>query len=129
MTTKYDKILIILVGIFSVISIIATKKLFNNIDDKYIYIEVNGQKYKEILLDPSFKKTIEIKTDFGKNILKIENESVRVIEASCPDKLDVKQGRISQPGEVIVCLPNKLLIEIRGKETKEKDSEVDYISH
>jgi hypothetical protein len=29
--------------------------------------------------------------------------------------LDVKVGWISQPGEIIVCLPNKLIISINGE--------------
>ena len=49
---------------------------------------------------------------------------MRVIEADCPDQLDVKQGYISKVGEVIVCLPNRLVIEIKGVD----EGDVDYIS-
>ncbi len=127
MTTKYDKILIIAVIVFSIGSIFFSKKFVNDSGSKTVYIEVNGEKYKEILMDPSMDEEIEIKTEYGRNVLKIEDETVRVIEASCPDKLDVKQGRISKPGEVIVCLPNKLLIEIKGKKSDD-ENEVDFIS-
>ena len=44
----------------------------------------------------------------------------------CPDKLDVKQGYISKVGEVIVCLPNKLVIEIKGIDD---ERDVDYMSY
>ena len=52
----------------------------------------------------------------GTNTLLIKDGKASVIYASCPDGLCVNQGRISMTGERIVCLPNKLMVEIRGAE-------------
>ena len=41
---------------------------------------------------------------------------IRVEEASCPDQVCVHQGWISDSSVPIVCLPNKLVIEIIGEE-------------
>ena len=71
-------------------------------------------------------KTIPIETEFGYNLIEIGDEKVRVIEADCPDQLDVKQGYISKTGEIIVCLQNMLVIEIKGLDD---ERDVDYISH
>lgn len=49
----------------------------------------------------------------GKNTVKIENGSVYVSDADCPDKLCVKQGKIGKSGGTIVCLPNKLTVEVK----------------
>ncbi|NLK07582.1 MAG: NusG domain II-containing protein [Firmicutes bacterium] len=46
------------------------------------------------------------------NTIRVENGRIRVIEASCPDQIDVKQGWISLPYQSIICLPNRLLINI-----------------
>ena len=43
-------------------------------------------------------------------------------DANCPDKYCVHQNPIHSAGEVIVCLPNKLVVEITGKQ-----SDVDLI--
>ena len=51
----------------------------------------------------------------GTNILIIENGKAYVSYASCPDGLCKNQGRISMVGERIVCLPNKVMIEIIGE--------------
>lgn len=51
----------------------------------------------------------------GTNILVIENGKAYVTYASCPDGLCKNQGRISMVGERIVCLPNKVMIEIIGE--------------
>lgn len=125
--TKGDKILIVAIIIISLASLGFVKNNIVSYNEKYISIQVNGQEYKKVIFDNSvIGKTIPIKTEFGYNLIEIGDGDVRVIEASCPDKLDVLQGAISSPGEMIVCLPNRLVIEIKGtKETRE----IDYISY
>ena len=113
--TKGDKILIAVVIIINVISLWLVKNVAFNHEDKYISVQVNGEEIKRITFDKNMVgKQIPIKTEYGYNLIEIGDEKVRVIEADCPDKLDVKQGYISRVGEVIVCLPNKLVIEIKG---------------
>ena len=60
------------------------------------------------------KKVYPIRTSFGLNILEVDEFGVRVIEASCPDKLDVKFGKIDKVGQAIICLPNRLVVEIKS---------------
>lgn len=50
----------------------------------------------------------------GTNVLVIEDGTARIERASCPDALCVHQGKISRVGERIVCLPNKLTVEVIG---------------
>lgn len=125
--TKGDKILIVFIIIISLGSLGFIRNNATGYNDKYISIQVNGKEYKKIIFDKSvIGKTIPIETQFGYNLVEIGDGNVRVIEASCPDELDVKQGYISSPGEIIVCLPNRLIIEIKGSS---EIREVDYISH
>ena len=35
-------------------------------------------------------------------------------DADCPDKVCVKTGKIKKPGQTIVCLPHRTVIEITG---------------
>ncbi|MBW4827274.1 MAG: NusG domain II-containing protein [Clostridiaceae bacterium] len=125
--TKGDKCLIISIIIISLFSLWYVKKEATSYGEKYILIQVDGKDYKKITFGPEvIGKKIPIKTEFGYNLIEIGDGKVRVIEADCPDQLDVKQGYIDSPGEVIVCLPNKLVVEIKGKT---KDEDIDYISH
>lgn len=50
----------------------------------------------------------------GSNLLVIEGGAARMAEASCPDKLCEHTGRIFRTGERIVCLPNRVVVEIRA---------------
>lgn len=126
--TKGDKYLIGFIIIFSLVSLIYVKDSTFNYKEKYISIQVNGKEVKNIIFDKKIiGKTIPIKTEFGYNLIEIGDERVRIIEADCPDKLDVKKGYISEVGEVIVCLPNKLIVEIKGVKD-EKDVDIDHMS-
>lgn len=121
-TTIGDKVLIVLLIVVSLI--FAYKIAINRTggSDMYISIQVNGEEIKTIdFTDDMIGKTYEIKTEFGRNVIEIGDHSVWVIEADCPDKLDVKQGKIDKPGWPIVCLPNRLIIEIKSRaDEKEK---------
>lgn len=126
--TKGDKILIVCIVLISVISLGFVKSNLIKYNDKYISVQVNGEEYKKIYFDNSIiGKTIPIETRFGYNLIEIGDGEVRVIEASCPDKLDVLQGPISKPGEIIVCLPNRLIVEIKG--VQDSNDNIDYISY
>lgn len=125
--TKGDKYLIIFIIVISILSLFYVKKAASSYDEKYVVIQVDGKDYKKISFGPEvIGKKMPIETEFGYNLIEIGDGKVRVIEADCPDKLDVKQGYISNPGEVIVCLPNRLVIEIKGED---KNNDLDYISH
>ena len=52
--------------------------------------------------------------DGGYNIVVIADGKVRVSEASCPDQVCVGQGWISDGTVPVVCLPNRLVIQIEG---------------
>lgn len=125
--TKGDKYLIIFIIAISILSLVYVKKVAISYEKKYVVIQVDGKVYKKVFFGPEIVgEKIPIETKFGYNLIEIGDGKVRVIEADCPDKLDVKQGYISKPGEVIVCLPNRLVIEIKGEK---KDKEIDSISY
>ncbi len=116
--TKGDKLLIVLVLILSLASMGYIKKQGLSNKDKYVSIQVNGEEIKKIIFDNAIVgKTIPIETNHGFNLIEVGDNEIRVIEASCPDQIDVKQGSISRIGETIVCLPNKMVIEIKGVDT------------
>ncbi len=128
--TKGDKILIVFLSIFSVILAIMISSVASKASGKYISIKVDGNEIKKIQFSKDMVgKTYEIKTEFGRNVIEIGDESVRVIEADCPDKLDVKQGEITKPGQVIVCLPNRLLIEYKAGNYDNEEKEIDNINY
>ncbi|MCI7523933.1 NusG domain II-containing protein [Roseburia hominis] len=56
------------------------------------------------------------------NVLTIRDGKADMTEADCPDKLCVHQKAISKNHEMIVCLPNKVVVEVTGSEDNGFDS-------
>ncbi len=51
------------------------------------------------------------------NLLVISSGEAFISEASCPDHICVKSGKVSLEGQTIVCLPNKVVVSIAGGDT------------
>ena len=51
--------------------------------------------------------------DTGTNTVIIKDGEVFVQKADCKNQVCVKSGKISKKGESIVCLPNKVIVEIK----------------
>jgi len=72
----------------------------------------------------SLKKEQEVEIN-DTNRLIIEDGQVDMVEADCPDQICVDHKTISKNKETIVCLPNKVIVEIVGGE----DDEIDAVAN
>ena len=80
-------------------------------------VTFNGNVLSEIDLSAVEAPSSFIVTgEAGSNTIQVEQGRIRVAEADCPDQVCVNQGWISDSALPIVCLPNKLVIEIIGGE-------------
>ena len=70
----------------------------------------------------SLSRDQEIEINGGTNHLSIQNGKADMTEADCPDKLCVSQKEISKNGESIICLPNKVIVEVENSEENEFDA-------
>jgi len=73
-----------------------------------------------------YTKTVYTGND-GYNVIEVREGMIRVVEANCPEQVDVRQGWISSPYESIVCLPHRLVITILPAEPQRRD--VDGVSY
>ncbi len=112
--TKYDKILIVLVVVLSLFGMYMVKERASNYNKKYVEIIVDGTEHSKYVLDNNIDKEIEVITDKGYNIIHIHNGQVVVEESDCNNQLCVRKGVIEEPGEIIVCLPYKVVVQITG---------------
>lgn len=84
-----------------------------------VVVTVDGQLWGEYSL--SEDRTVEIKNGDGYNLLVIEGGKAYVRQASCPDGICSSHRPISHNGESIICLPNKVVIEIRSSGSDQPD--------
>lgn len=81
-----------------------------------VRVSKNGKTYGMY----SLKEDQEISVGEGNRIM-IQGGEVWMEWADCPDKLCVHQGAISHTGEIIVCLPNKVTVQVEGENAPELD--------
>lgn len=120
---KGDKILFVIV--ISVLLIMSAGtyayKLAFKGKDKIAVIKADGKVVKTINLSKlRGTEKFDIKEGNHFNTIVAEKDKISIIDADCPDKVCIKTGWISDAGESIVCLPNKLIISIEGGETSDK---------
>ena len=119
-SNKLKKNDIVLIAIIVTVALLAFF-LHNVIGGKgasCVTIKVNG----EIEGVYSLSEEQEIEINGGSNILQIKNGKADMIEADCPDKLCVNQKAVSKNGENIICLPNKVIVEVDSSENSEIDA-------
>lgn len=110
-------IVLVLFGIWFFLSGGMEESLENTAKTAKIY-----QDGKEIYSIPlnEVEESYEIEIDGengAKNIILVEKGQISVKEASCPDKICIKTGPISNGRIPITCLPNHLVIQIEEDKT------------
>ncbi len=60
-------------------------------------------------------RTITIEKDGHTNVIVIEDGTVHMESSTCKNQICVKHGKISLKGDSIVCLPNRVVVEIEGE--------------
>ncbi len=107
---RYDIILII--GLLVITAIIALGVRLTEKTGKTVVVSVDGVEKYTFPLDENLEFKIEGYED-GTNYLVIKDGEAYLTEASCPDLLCVHMGKISSQGQSIICLPNRVVVEIR----------------
>ncbi|MDU5106574.1 MULTISPECIES: NusG domain II-containing protein [unclassified Clostridium] len=117
MFKKLDFVIIAVLMILSFLpEIILGASVGKGLSNTYAEITVSGKLYKNINLSQHRgEETIELKTKDGVNIIKIKDNKIGIIEADCPDQVCMNPEYIEKPGESLVCLPHKVMIEIKGR--------------
>jgi hypothetical protein len=74
-------------------------------------VQLDGKTYGEYPLSKDTE--VVITSDRGTNKLVIKDGQAAITEATCPDKICVHTGWISETGQTIVCMPNRVSVTIK----------------
>ncbi len=121
---KYDIALI--AAIVAVNVLILIYGAFNTADKgkKIAYVYSDNRLVGEYTLTEDYETEFKVEVDSGYNIVHIQDGSVWIQDATCPDKVCLHQGKISKDGEIIVCLPNRLMIQIEDNSETEDMTDI-----
>jgi len=127
MLTKGDKILIVFILLGSFLILTGFQVLGFGNGQSYAQIEIFGEPYQKISIgDNGPSIIVEAPGMLGKSIIEVDKDRVRVVSSPCPDKDCVRQGWISKPGQMLVCLPNKVVVKITNQNVEQDTDAVSF---
>jgi hypothetical protein len=82
-------------------------------------VRQNGQIFAD--LDLRAKRQLEVPGPLGQTLIAIEPGRARIVSDPGPRQYCVRQGWLMRPGEIAICAPNRVSLQITGR-TKVYDS-------
>lgn len=120
MKRKRNTILFLLLLVILIMIGFLIQKFFFGKSGTRAIIEQNGENIAELDLSKNTELVLN-DGNGGSNTITVSNGQISVTDANCPDLVCVRTGSISKTGEVIACLPHKLIITISSGQTDSLD--------
>ena len=83
-----------------------------------VVIEASGARW---IYPLSQDRVVSAHGPLGDTIVVVSGGKAFVKDSPCPDKLCVLSGAISRPGQWVACLPNRVMVSIRGARAADVD--------
>ncbi len=119
---KGDIIIIIAIAVLAIGGWAMTHLVSNSTQALSVVVKSEGKVLNQLQIDATTSASYTVENKYGSNVIWIREGSVEMHEASCKNQLCVNVGHISLPGQSIVCLPNRVVIEIKGENTDGVDA-------
>ncbi|HEB30632.1 MAG TPA: NusG domain II-containing protein [Spirochaetes bacterium] len=115
-----DKLLIFF--IVCLIGILFFKTYFRPAGDRIIVVSIRGKPVRVIANDEFLgKEVFTIPLERGEARIEIDGGKVRILPMPrkiCPRGICSAIGWIERPGQAAICVPNRLIVEVRGEDKK-----------
>ncbi|NOZ62596.1 MAG: NusG domain II-containing protein [Calditrichaeota bacterium] len=113
--TTGDKILVI----FLVFASLASMALLRAGQETGSAVEIKIKNAPYATLPLNQDTTFTVTGAIGETQIAIAGSRVRVLKSDCRQKICVKTGWVSRSGELIVCVPNQVVISVIGKKKED----------
>ena len=111
---KKIDLLLIAFFILLAISLVFIFAIANSAVSTVAAISVDGAQIFTINIEQNESEAFTIVSPNGINEILVEGGMVRMIYANCPDQYCLRMGAISGIFQTIVCLPNRVIVEIQN---------------
>jgi thiamine biosynthesis lipoprotein len=108
---RQDYLFFLMVIVLFIISLLLSNRLRGNQADIAL-VSITNQSDQKIPLTVNQKH--HVNSVLGEMTILVENGTIQILDAPCPDQLCVKQGKINRQGETIVCVPGETIIKLEG---------------
>ena len=115
---RKNDLLLLLIVVVVAAAICALRFWLGDKPPGYVTVRIDG----EVVASYDLSADQEVELNGGTNTMRIEDGTVKMIQADCPDKLCMKQKAISKNRENIICLPNNIVLQIANQDESELDA-------
>jgi len=81
-------------------------------------VEAGGRRVLELPLDRD--DTVTVDGPAGKTTIEVKDRAVSITDSPCPRGFCMHMGKIRHPGEILVCVPNRVCVSIKGNGRKDR---------
>jgi hypothetical protein len=119
--TAFDRKLLVVVAVLVALSFLlllrqsSGARLVVSSDDRIVFVAPLNKDQR-----------VELEGPLGITVLQIESGAARVVSSPCARKVCIRMGEARHTGDLLACVPNKLVITIEGDSTEE-DADYDFI--
>lgn len=114
MLNKRDLVLIVSLVLLSAASLAVIFFTLNRPETGVVQVKIAQELVSEHPLEVD--SVYEFTGLYGPLTMEIHDRRVRIPEATCPDQYCVQQGWLDNTSSSIICLPNQVVIDIRGEQ-------------
>lgn len=112
-----DGILIALVLLASALSVMTVRR--SSTSDMTVFMTLSNETVYRLPL--STNRRVVLTGPLGQTTVELDGNSVRIAGSPCPQRLCMKMGRIRNSGQCLVCIPNRIIVQIIGKDRRRLD--------
>ena len=95
-------------------------------DAAFAVVEVEGREVAVFPLDRDGRQVLQART--GEVVIEIRDGAARFAEAGCRNRICVLTGWIEGTGEIAACVPNGMVLLLRGESSPKRPGGVDAFS-
>ena len=123
---KKKDIIIIALALLAALALYLVSQVSLGAEASVVVVTVDGE---EVLRKPlAMVNRYEIAQDDGSlNVIRVEDGAVFMEEANCRDGLCIRQGKMRNGAKTIVCLPHKVVVQLKVDAPAGDNSDLDVI--
>ncbi|MGO4995408.1 hypothetical protein G7058_06520 [Jeotgalibaca porci] len=123
-------VLLLMLGSFLPLGIFSYVQATADHSNMQVVVQANGEIVHVFdLVDDGKTETFHFEDDHGhSNTIVRTGMTVDMTEANCSDQVCVRMSDVALVGDTILCLPHKLLVEVRSDNPDDNTNEIDVLS-
>lgn len=115
--------LIIIAAVLIICMLLYLPALFGKGESLTAIVYESGEATHTVKLH-DIEESYEIKITGG--VLLVEKDAISYTYADCPDKICVRTGKLTKPGDTAACVPNKTVVTVIREK---KNSKIDTVTY